>query len=292
MPWYGVSRIFRVLPEDLILFFEKRNLKMPDNQGESRIALNILKDCGYNEGLTQLLVTDKESGIAGDSKDIERRQQIFGKNKIALPSITPFHELLATQFEDDNVIFLILSATAYLGFSLFSNSDTAYMESLTIYMGVFFASFISAFCAWIKERQFLKIKDEINNAKVLVYRGAFGSVCSISVRDLVVGDVIDIQAGERVPADCILIEETNITVNQSMYDASQTKIEKETSKNYYANPETWNLGEELDNHKECPDPFLLSNSMILTGCGKAVVCCVGDNTLLARTRNKEDLVIN
>jgi len=140
------------LPEDLALFFEKRNLRMPDNEGESRISLTILKECGYNQGLCQLLVSDKESGIIGDEKDIERRQRIFGKNKIALPEITPFHELLANQFEDDNVIFLIIAATVYLGFSVFSKIGTAYMESLTIYVGVFFASLISAICDWIKER--------------------------------------------------------------------------------------------------------------------------------------------
>ena len=64
---------------------------------------------------------------------------------------------------------------------------------------------------------FLQLKDEINNQYVTVYRGAFGTVQSIPVRDLVVGDIVDINQGDRVPADCILIEEMNITVDQSMY---------------------------------------------------------------------------
>jgi hypothetical protein len=45
---HSVKKIFRVSPEDLNLFFSKRNLKFPDNQGESRISLNILKHCGYS----------------------------------------------------------------------------------------------------------------------------------------------------------------------------------------------------------------------------------------------------
>lgn len=36
--------------------------------------------------------------------------------------------------------------------------------------------------------------------------------------DLVVGDIIDINQGDRVPADCILIEEMNVTVDQSIYN--------------------------------------------------------------------------
>ena len=33
---------------------------------------------------------------------------------------------------------------------------------------------------------------------------------------------------------------------------------------------------------ECPDPFLLTNSRIISGEGKALVCCVGKSTLFAR----------
>ena len=73
----------------------------------------------------------------------------------------------------------------------------------------------------------MKIKDEINNAYVLVYRGAFGNVISISIRDLVVGDLIAIHAGDRVPADCLLIDETNISVDQSMYNPAEIDVEKE-----------------------------------------------------------------
>jgi len=122
---------------------------------------------------------------------------------------------------------LIWSASLYLAFSIFSNSTTAYIESLTIYSGLFFASLVSATCDYIKERQYLKLKDEINNAHVTVYRGAYGTVQSIPIRQLVVGDIVDIHQGDRVPADCVLIEEMNITVDQSMYYPGQINVEKE-----------------------------------------------------------------
>jgi hypothetical protein len=48
------------------LFFLKKNIKTPDNQGECRVSLNILKECGYNYGLCMLLNTDMETGIIGD----------------------------------------------------------------------------------------------------------------------------------------------------------------------------------------------------------------------------------
>lgn len=182
---------------------------------------------------------------------------------------------------------MIWSASLYLAFSIFSNSTTAYIESLTIYSGLFFASLVSATCDYVKERQFLKLKDEINNAHVTVYRGAYGTVQSIPIRQLVVGDIVDIHQGDRVPADCVLIEEMNITVDQSMYYPGQTNVEKEQSTFYGPNSPTG----KPDNHNDHPDPFLLVDSKIMTGSGKAVICAVGENTLLARNRNPDSLVL-
>lgn len=52
---------------------------------------------------------------------------------------------------------------------------------------------------------------------VKVYRGTMGSVIQIPIRDLVVGDIIEVNQGDRVPADCILIDEMNITVDERNY---------------------------------------------------------------------------
>jgi hypothetical protein len=41
------------------------------------------------------LCTDKETGIVGNQTDIKRRQKVFGKNKIAIPTISSFMESLA-----------------------------------------------------------------------------------------------------------------------------------------------------------------------------------------------------
>ena len=155
--------IFRINRDDLKLFFEKKNIRKPDNEGECRTSLNILRDCGYNHGICQLLNTNKDTGISGDEQDIARRHRLFGKHSIALPKIESFFNLLARNFEDVNVIFLIWAATIYLLFSMFSKSKTAYIESFSIYSGLLFAALISAFCDWVKERQYLKLKDEINN---------------------------------------------------------------------------------------------------------------------------------
>lgn len=102
-----------------------------------------------------------------------------------------------------------------------------------------------------------------------------------------VGDIVDLQQGDRVPADCILVEEMNITVDEGIYNKEYNEpVEKEQSE--YFGPQN----ETPDNHLDNPDPFLLTDTKIMTGQGKAVVCSVGENTLLARSRNPQDMKID
>jgi Ca2+-transporting ATPase len=205
--------------------------------------------------------------------------------------------LLARNFEDSNVIFLIWTATIYLMFSIFSRSDTAYVQSLTIYTGLLLCALISAFCDWIKERQYLKLKDEVNNQTVTVYRGAFGTTQQVLVREIVVGDIIELQQGDRVPADCIILDEMNISVDERMYASNKRRpVEEEdgmkfTSKEESAITIDKETGEASDNHISNPDPFLYTDSKVMNGAGKAIVCAVGDSTLLAKMRKPEDLKI-
>jgi Ca2+-transporting ATPase len=53
---------------------------------------------------------------------------------------------------------------------------------------------------------------------------------SVPVRELVVGDIIHVEQGDRVPADCVLVEEMNITTDQTMYHKDEVSVAKEESR--------------------------------------------------------------
>jgi P-type E1-E2 ATPase len=115
----------------------------------------------------------------------------------------------------------------------------------------------------LKEKQFLKLHEEVRNQEVAVIRGQYGLSQPCKVADLVVGDVILVETGMRVPADCLLIDGQDVTVDETVYNEGRTLI----------NVKAVSKGE--DHHRENPDPFLLVNSLIMTGSGRAVVCAVG-----------------
>lgn len=77
-----------------------------------------------------------------------------------------------------------------------------------------------------------------------------------------VGDIVILETGCRVPADCLLIEGQDITVDESFYDPENRRVvEKKVATE--------------ENVEQNPDPFLLSSTLVATGNGKAVVCAVG-----------------
>ena len=78
------------------------------------------------------------------------------------------------------------------------------------------------------------------------------------------GDVILIDSGKTIPADCILICSTDMTVNESTLTG-----ETDCSHKSHVTPE---------NYDHNPQPFILQSTLVETGEGRALVCAVGEHT--------------
>ena len=99
---------------------------------------------------------------------------------------------------------------------------------------------------------------------------------TVSVWNLVVGDIIQLQPGDKIPADCLVLHSANLHVNEP-----KKIVELEPDM-----PTTFEWNElKKDTHSS---PFLFADSFIIAGTCKAVVCCVGENS----TRGTEDTTYN
>eukprot|EP00826_Nyctotherus_ovalis_P045830 TRINITY_DN5107_c0_g1_i5.p2 TRINITY_DN5107_c0_g1~~TRINITY_DN5107_c0_g1_i5.p2 ORF type:complete len:228 (-),score=71.62 TRINITY_DN5107_c0_g1_i5:79-762(-) len=120
---------------------------------------------------------------------------------------------------------------------------------------------------YAKEKQFQKLMAARDERDVMVIRD--GQDKAISVHDLLAGDILKINAGDQIPADCIILSGTKVSVDES----SQTGETKDIKK------------QPIDStSEEKPNPFLISGTMVKEGKGVAVVACVGDNTRMGRLR--------
>lgn len=92
-----------------------------------------------------------------------------------------------------------------------------------------------------------------------------GKIMNLSIFKLLVGDVIQINTGDQVPADCILISGSHVQANESNITGEPKNLEKHPI-------------ESIEEPDKFTDPFLVGGSQIMEGKGEAVVCAVGKNS--------------
>jgi len=86
----------------------------------------------------------------------------------------------------------------------------------------------------------------------------------VSSEEIFVGDLVMITAGKMIVADCILVESTGISTNEST-------LTGETVNKYKMN-------HTEENYTRNPCPFLLKSTLVETGEGLAIVAAVGEKT--------------
>lgn len=111
-----------------------------------------------------------------------------------------------------------------------------------------------------------------NIEKCAVFRGSEGLTSTVDVSELVAGDIIKIEQGMKIPADCILLDGIDISCDESAMTGEPDQMEKSsvTESNYEFNP----------------DPFLLGKTLVAQGQGTAMVCCVGVNSRSGQAEEK------
>ena len=96
---------------------------------------------------------------------------------------------------------------------------------------------------------------------------------TLSIWDLVVGDVVSLGPGDKIPADCLVVSSVNLRVKEpSTYENTEGETEF-----------IWR-----EYSKSVDEPFLFTDSFVLGGTCKVVVACVGVNT----QRGIEDTVFD
>ena len=78
------------------------------------------------------------------------------------------------------------------------------------------------------------------------------------------GDVILIETGKTVPADCVLIQSNDLSLSESVITGESEPVYKAnvTQENYSSNP----------------SPFIMQSTLVEQGDGRAIVCAVGEHT--------------
>ena len=189
----------------------------------------------------------------------------YGSNTKRLPKIRTLCELILENFEDKILQILLLAALVSLIIGIINDGLAhGWVEGTSIFIAIIIIVSVTAGNNYIKEKQFQKLVAKAQEDFVAVFRGQDGNSDTLPSPELVVGDVIEITQGMRVPADCVLISGTDIAADESAMTGEPEASEK--------------AAVDESNYKSNPNPFLLAKTLIESGQGKALVCSVGANT--------------
>lgn len=223
----------------------------------------MLQALGGVDGITKKLASDANSGIIGDERDLERRAKMFGKNTMPHPPYADWVSSVLDVAKERMWWFAAGSAVlAAIGGWIAAKkiSGAATPAGLLLFCVVIIA--FTATVDFMKDRKYLQLLQLLNEENMSVIRGKAFQTRSISVWDLVVGDVVLLESGSRVPADCLIIDQENLRIDD-------------------------NPGE--DEVRSNDDRFLKAGTIIESGNAKALVCAVGKESTRAVVTEKVDL---
>lgn len=183
-----------------------------------------LKKIGGIEILAHMIGTNFEDGLTTEQVNILRER--FGTNKFPESPMKSFIRMVIDGFQDLTLIILSIAALVSLSIGLFEDPKHGWIEGTAILVTVVLVSLVTAGNDYNKELQFRALEKSSQGAETTsVIRD--GRIVILNPSELVVGDIIVLQAGDSVPCDCILVEkDKGIIVNESALTGETDDIEK------------------------------------------------------------------
>ena len=218
-----------------------------------------------NATLKELQV-DESKGLSTTEADL--RLQKYGQNKLDVAKKISVLKIFIDQFKDILIVVLIFAASISLGLAFIE--DESFVEPLLIYGIVVAIAIIGFFNEYKAERTIEALKKLVGQT-TQVRRD--GKVIKIEASELVPGDIVILEEGQKVPADIRLITANVLQVNE----ASLTGESVPTTKNTDVIKKEVALGDRSN--------MIFSGTVITTGSGEGVVTDTGLQTELGKIAN-------
>ncbi len=149
----------------------------------------------------------KWSGL--NQEEVKTSREQYGSNILVAHQQETFLKAFLRSLGDPIIRILLIA----LGIkTVFLIHDFDWFETVGIVVAIFLASFISTISEYGSEKAFEKLQAESSKIKVKVIRE--GRMIEIPVEEVVVGDLVFLSYGDKIPADGILMD-GNLTVDES-----------------------------------------------------------------------------
>ena len=209
-------------------------------------------------GLTQEEVLKRLStnrtGLS--EEEAEKRLEVYGENILKEQEEMPWWQIFLGQFKDFLVIILMIAAII----SMLSGN----VESTIVILVVIILNAVLGTVQYVKAEKSLESLKALASPHAKVRRG--GKIQEILSKDVVMGDILLLEAGDMIPADGRLIENASLKIDESALTGESLAVEKNMDTILTEAP----LGDRAN--------MLFSGSFVTYGRGKAIVTDIGMQT--------------
>lgn len=204
-------------------------------------------------------------------KEVEASRQKYGTNAIPDSKPTTFWEEFKETFGDPMIRILLAIAALMIVMFFFGYAEI--YEPVGTIVAVLIVAFVSAKTGVASDTKYRELKDSTKKEQCKVYRN--GVVTVIDVEDVVVGDKVLLQSGDKIPADGILVSGKmsvdNAALNGEAEECKKTAAEEEVT-----------LTEDITGDTFVDSYSLFRGAVVFDGEGILDVRKVGLKTMMGR----------
>jgi len=202
------------------------------------------------------------SNIGLSSREAEQSLKKHGNNALSKPPQQTFADKLLDNFGDPIIRILIVALLVNMVFVYMGHAD--WIETVGIFVAIVLATFVSTWSEYSNENAFQKLQEEASRISCKVWRD--GQPVELRIDDIVVGDAIQLESGDKIPADGVLLE-GSLKLDQAALNGESEEAEKKPASPGFA----W------DGKTDFLNPYCLyRGSVVIEGQGLMRAEQVGD----------------
>lgn len=202
-----------------------------------------------------------EEGLASD--EVEKRKEKYGENVLEEQKRKGILRIFLGQFCDLLVVILIIAAII--------SAASENLESTIVIITVLIINAILGTVQYVKAEKSLESLKKLSSPTVRVKRN--GEKLELKSNEVVVGDIILLEAGDIIAADGRILNSYSLKVNESSLTGEVSEVEK--------NDIVIDKDVALADRKN----MVYTGSLVVYGRGEMVVTAIGMDTELGRIAN-------
>ena len=210
------------------------------------------------EDVLRRLGVDSKNGL--QQSEAEARLEESGPNSISESNEDSLPRILFDQVKEPLILILIIIGIVYL---LIGTP----IEAISVIVIVFIVIAIEVYNVR-KARISIRALRSLFLPKAWVLRG--GTTVQLPVSYIVPGDVVLLHAGERVPADGIILECTGLAVDESSLTGESIPVQKQS------------FDDTADGERTAESHMIISGALVVQGSGKFAVIATGISTEIGK----------